>query len=122
MKKWLIGKVRDVVRHIGVEVHRSNLYSQDDWRMIRFLEHHDINTVLNVGANRGQFAKELLQSGFKGQIVSFEALPHIFEKLVKTANAYGESWTVAPRCALSNEEGTVQFYVTKQNARYFFCY
>jgi FkbM family methyltransferase len=116
MKKWLIGKVRDAARRLGVEVHRSNLYSRDDWRMIRFLEHHEINTVLDVGANRGQFAKGLFQSGFTGQIVSFEALPHIFEELGEAARAYGESWTIAPRCALSDEEGTVQFHVTKQNS------
>lgn len=41
----------------------------------------DINCVLDVGANKGQFASELRGIGFKGLIVSFEPLRREFSRL-----------------------------------------
>lgn len=47
-------------------------------QLVRLL---DINCVLDVGANRGQFASELRGIGFKGLIVSFEPLRREFSQL-----------------------------------------
>ena len=101
-----------LLQTVGIEVQRSNLYSRDDLRLQKFFDIHEIDTVLDVGANKGQFALELLNSGFKGKVVSFEALPDVYEQLQQNAAEFGERWTVAPRCALSDEKGTVEFHVT----------
>ncbi len=101
--------------YFGFVLRRANLYSCDNRRLLRFFEHHKIDIVLDVGANSGQFAQELLESGFKGKIVSFEALPHVYEDLKQNAKTYGKQWVVAPQCAISDEEKTVNFHVTKEN-------
>lgn len=45
------------------------------------LDSLEINCVLDVGANRGQFARELRGIGFVGQIVSFEPVRREFSNL-----------------------------------------
>jgi FkbM family methyltransferase len=47
----------------------------------RLLEQLQIDCVLDVGANRGQFAKELRGIGYDGALVSFEPIASEFEAL-----------------------------------------
>lgn len=103
--------IRGAADAFGLKLERNSLYTRQDWRLQRFLEHHRIATVIDVGANRGQFASEVLKGGFKGRVISFEALPDVHRLLAEEASRWGGRWTVAPRCALSNEAGTARFHV-----------
>lgn len=71
----------------------------------------DVNCVLDVGANNGQYAKQLRKAGYKGRIVSFEPLPHIVEKLEKAA-AKDKNWWVYPY-ALGREDTTTEMTVVQ---------
>lgn len=51
--------------------------------LINLLRAHRIDTVLDVGANRGQFGSLLRKLGFKGMILSFEPLTDAFNLLEK---------------------------------------
>lgn len=62
-----------------------------------------VNCVIDVGAHRGQFAERLRQTGYRGQIVSFEPVAHAFERLRRAA-ADDPRWTVHP-LALGREDG-----------------
>ncbi|MEM9825848.1 MAG: FkbM family methyltransferase [Planctomycetota bacterium] len=48
---------------------------------VKLLRQYKIDLVLDVGANRGQYAKRLLRKGFAGRVVSFEPLPDAFADL-----------------------------------------
>ena len=50
-------------------------------RLKRLLETLDINCVLDVGANKGQFVEKVRGIGFRGRIVSFEPLRREFTQL-----------------------------------------
>ncbi len=61
----------------------------------RVLVENDIDLVLDVGANIGQFAKSLRAVGYRGEIVSFEPVAAQFAQL--SANADSDPrWTVLP--------------------------
>ncbi len=98
-------------RKAGLEIRLAGPNTQEDLRLVRFLQRFKVDLVLDVGANRGQFAKRLLAEGFTGRIVSFEVLPEAHAIL--TAAAAGvANWVVAPRLALSDRPGTAKFHVT----------
>jgi FkbM family methyltransferase len=74
---------------------------------------HRITTVLDVGANAGQFAAALRQSGFGGDIHSFEPVKATFDKLA--ANAYGDKRWFAHNMALGEAPGHAIIHVFAQS-------
>lgn len=78
--------------------------------MAKALAHHSIDTVLDVGANEGQYGRQLRELGFGGRIISFEPLRAPYTRLVTLA-AKDPLWTVAPRMAIGDRAGHVQMNV-----------
>jgi len=79
--------------------------------MVGLLRKEEINLVLDVGANTGQFAAGLLAAGYKGRIVSFEPLSSAHAQLRANAGQY-PNWTVADRTALGEKSGSVEIHVS----------
>jgi FkbM family methyltransferase len=67
--------------------------------------------VLDVGANIGQYGRELRGLGYAGPIISFEPLRAAYEKLNIEARADG-NWIVAPRAALGSTKGSIEINVS----------
>ena len=55
------------------------------WRLLHLLRQHQINLILDVGANSGAFGWDMRELGYSGRIVSFEPLPDAFAQLQKAA-------------------------------------
>lgn len=79
-------------------------------RRVRLLEAMGIDLVLDVGANLGQFGRELRTRGYAGRIVSFEPLREAHAALASVAARDG-NW-VAERLALGSSPGTATIHVT----------
>jgi FkbM family methyltransferase len=78
-----------------------------------FFESHRINVVYDVGANAGQFALELRESGYRGKLISFEPLSSAFKKLSEAAKN-DPNWHVQ-NCALGSKEATAGINVSKNS-------
>lgn len=57
------------------------------------MKYYGINKVIDIGANEGQFAKFIRNSGFKGELHSFEPLDEAFGKLSKLASK-DKNWKI----------------------------
>lgn len=82
----------------------------DIGHLAKMLAWHNVNVVFDVGANVGQFGKELRLAGYAGRIVSFEPLSNAHARLLKTAKA-DPNWTVAPQMAIGSSESTVDIHI-----------
>ena len=76
----------------------------------RFLRDEQIDTVLDVGANVGQFAAKLRRLGFTGRIISFEPDPRAFQQLV-ARHGKDPKWQGMP-FALGDATGSIDFHLT----------
>ena len=79
-------------------------------RVAALLGHVGATTVLDVGANIGQYASALRASGYRGAIVSCEPLSDAFAHLERRA-ARDNMWDVR-RTAVGSEIGTAEINVS----------
>jgi FkbM family methyltransferase len=103
---------------MGIAARKANLNTLDALRMVTLLAENRIDTVLDVGANIGQFGSDLVANNYPGQIVSFEPLPDAHRKLASTAErarAKGKNWIVAPPVAVGSVASQTQFHIAKNS-------
>lgn len=105
--------LRNIGRKAGLEIRLNTMDARDDLRLTSFLKLFKIDLVLDIGANKGQFAQELFEAGYSGKVVSFEALPDAHASLTDAASRSNRPWIVGPRVALSDRAGVAQFHVTQ---------
>lgn len=102
--------VKRAFRAIGLEVSRYD--PMDRQRMLcASMREFGIDLVIDVGANTGQFASEIRQSGYRGRIVSFEPLSTAHAELERRCRG-DRSWKAYSRCALGDQEGEIELNVS----------
>lgn len=79
-------------------------------RIVATLEHLGASSVLDVGANIGQFATALRSSGYRGTIVSCEPLTDAFAHLRRRA-AHDPGWVVR-QTAVGSEVGSAEINIS----------
>lgn len=93
--------IKSTLKKFGIQIKKFS--SSDIGRRILLMKKNDINTIVDIGANIGQYSLEMRKDGFKGKIVSFEPLTDAFLKLKNYAKN-DKNWQVY-NCAIGNEDG-----------------
>lgn len=87
-------------RRHGYEFRKLGTGELDDInRLVRLCEVRNINTFLDIGANKGQFAIDLRFAGYRQKIISFEPLESAHRQLSERADP-DRNWLIAPRVAV----------------------
>jgi FkbM family methyltransferase len=105
-------KILDTFFHpLGLNIERyfgEELALKD---LIVLAQKNQVDLLLDVGANTGQFAKKIRRLGFNEEIVSFEPLTSAYSELVK--NARNDSrWKVYDQCAIGDFDGEIEINVS----------
>lgn len=79
-------------------------------KRMEFLKNNNINLIFDIGANTGQFAKNIRELGYEGKIVSFEPLPDAFAQL-SINSADDIQWEVV-NLAIGNEDKDVDLHIS----------
>jgi FkbM family methyltransferase len=104
-------------RHLGLDVNRYNAVESAEARFFALFKTHEIETVIDVGANDGGYGALLRRGGYTGSILSFEPLEAEHGRLTAAAAADpGGRWFVHPRTALGSENGEVEIHVAGNSA------
>ncbi len=97
--------VRRVLHHYDLELSTAPYPA----RLARALEAFDVTTVLDIGANVGQFSLQLRRAGFDGRIVSCEPLSGAYDEL-SSRSARDPKWDVV-HTAVGREPGEIEINV-----------
>lgn len=115
--------VKHSLKKLGYVTYKSNCLHNQNLALVKTLNHLSINTIVDIGANIGQFASSVYKEGFKGKIVSFEPLQNAHNILIKNSlnfikrNPQSQiNWTVAPAMALGESEGVSQINVSTRSS------
>lgn len=106
----LKAQIKAWLRQIGIEVHRYSPIGSSNALISNLLRKKEIDLVIDVGANIGQYGCWLQEIGFSGNIVSFEPSSEAHAKLCeRTKNS---KWVVARRCALGERDGDAMINIS----------
>lgn len=83
---------------------------QDAIKLVSVFQKFEIDMVIDIGANTGQFVSEIRRGGYEGKVVSFEPLSQAHRELLLSSVA-DHLWDVYPRCALGDHEGEVEINI-----------
>ena len=95
---------------VGIEAHRFRPESSPLAQLIAGFRHFDIDLVLDVGANEGQFALEIRTGGYSERIVSIEPMASAHMRLLQASEG-DLDWQVHPRCAVGASTGKIDLNI-----------
>jgi len=94
----------------------SRLFPSFEIKNIAYLIHkYKIDTIIDIGANQGQFVEGIRSAKYLGKIISFEPLP-IEHAIISKKSQKDKNWSIAPRMALGEKPGTVELKITKDTS------
>lgn len=102
-----------LAKSLGYELINRDGSPSLNFHIMDLIQLHDIDLVLDVGGNKGQFAKSLRNEGYSGDIHSFEPVKATFEELQQTSRA-DKQWTVH-NFAMGAEQGQAAVNVTQSS-------
>lgn len=110
-KSFLLKLKRKFNSVLGLEIIKYPTPELD--RRIKLLKHYQIEAIIDVGANIGQYGTELRNIGYSGQIISFEPTREAFEKLSKCAKN-DPLWKVF-HSSLGERDGKADINISKNS-------
>ena len=96
---------------LGLEVDKLAPRSNPDLQLVCALKKHNIDLVVDIGANEGQFASSIRNFGYSGRILSFEPLSMAYSQLLSKSKR-DPLWDVYERCAIGDNDGEVSINVS----------
>lgn len=78
-------QLNPLLRKLGYEIAKFTPTTNALSRRLQLIQHYQIDLLLDVGANVGQFGRGMRRLGYKGRIVSFEPLSSAYAELIKLA-------------------------------------
>ena len=93
LKKILKYFINKFLSPFNLQLNRITLSNNFNFYIVRTLKRFKIDTVIDIGANEGQFAQNIIKYGYKNKIISFEPIKSIHKILLSNSSNHS-NWTV----------------------------
>jgi FkbM family methyltransferase len=103
--------IKKLLKKINLRIEKISHNPKFSDLLVLLLNKNNINLVLDVGANVGQFAQSIRINGYDKKIVSFEPVSKTYNSLLSNSKKY-KNWQVFDRCALGDNDGEVNINVS----------
>jgi FkbM family methyltransferase len=107
--------VRQAFRSLGYDISRYDPRLSPSEALARLFATYGVDAVFDVGANVGNYVRELRSGGFAGRVVSFEPREAAHAVLVERADR-DPAWVIAPAMALGSAAGEAEINVAGNSA------
>ena len=112
MLKKLILKI---INALGYEILKINQEGTHFNRIKKLTDLFKTDLVIDVGANKGQFAQKIRQIGYRGKIISFEPLKEVYSELISNS-LRDEKWEIFPMVAVGDSNSKTFINVSENFA------
>lgn len=102
--------IRRATNRIGLDVTRYHPRHTEQRRLQAMLRYHQLDVVLVVGANTGQFAASIQRMSYSNSIISYEQLAEANARLL-IASASDPGWQLAERVVVGAATGIAEMKV-----------
>ena len=106
--------IKNTLRRLGYDITKISVTSNSSLQLVKGFESFSIDLVLDVGANVGQFAKEIRNYGYTDEIVSFEPLSSAYAKISNACKG-DPKWRVHKRCAIGDIDGETSINISSNS-------
>ena len=104
---------KSIAKIFGYELIKRKKNPSSSTHLINLINNNDIDLVLDVGANKGQFGLMLRKEGYDGEIHSFEPVSNTFN-LLNQACVDDNKW-FPNKTAMGKESGEETIHITKSS-------
>ena len=66
--------INSITSVFGYKFKKTKWLYEKNLNLVKSLSNNNISSIIDVGANNGQFAEEVFKNGFNGHVLSFEPL------------------------------------------------
>ena len=105
--------IKRLARTVGFDIVRHPGPATTGGRRMMQMRSHGVDLVVDVGANVGQYAKDLRADGYRGALISIEPLPEAYDLLARAAQA-DKAWRTI-NCAIGREAGVATIHVAENS-------
>jgi len=104
---------KSIAKALGYELIKRRKHPTSATHLINLIKLNDIDVILDVGANKGQFGLILRNEGYTGEIHSFEPVSSTFEELSQACRN-DDKW-FPNKTAMGTTSGEETIHITKSS-------
>ena len=80
--------INNFLKLFNLRLNRITLSNNFYYHIVKTLDFYNIDLVIDIGANKGQFGKEIREFGYKKKLISFEPMKSAFLQLKEQSKKY----------------------------------
>jgi FkbM family methyltransferase len=103
-----------LLRNVGYDLVSYSIGSDPNLAFCKALASHDVQLIVDVGANTGQYGLFVRRAGYNGPILSFEPMKTEHELLLRRSKS-DSKWTIAPPMAIGDHDGLIEINIASNS-------